>query len=109
MVTFTPIDVAPVLLGTTDTVVGQPAVGKAWAIGRVAFCNTDTVDRTVTIGTNDSGSLTDTQTEYKNLLVQALTTFEYGPAYLPATRRLIALADVAAKVSVRIHGIERTP
>lgn len=109
MATFAPIDVAPVLLGTTDTIVGQPAVGKAWAIARVAFCNTDTVDRTVIIGTNDSGALTDTQTEYKTLTIQAISTFDYGPAYLPDTRRLIALADVAAKVSVRIHGIEKTP
>ena len=109
MATFAPIDTAPVLLGTSDTVVGQPAAGKSWAIARVSFCNTDTVDRTVTIGTNDSGSLTDTQTEYKTLVVQALTSFDYGPAYLPALRRLIALADVAAKVSARIHGIEKTP
>jgi hypothetical protein len=109
MATFAPIDVAPVLIGTSDTIVGQPSVGKSWAVARVAFCNTDSVDRTVIIGTNDSGSLTDTQTEYKTLTIQALSTFEYGPAYLPATRRLIALADVAAKVSARIHGIEKTP
>jgi hypothetical protein len=109
MATFAPIDVAPVLLGTTDTIVGQPPVGKSWAIARVAFCNTDTVDRTVTIGTNDSGSLTDAQKEHDVLTIQAKTTLDYGPAYLPATRRLIAFAEVAAKVSARIHGIEKTP
>lgn len=109
MATFAPIDVAPVLIGTGDTIIGQPAVGKSWAVARVAFCNTDTVDRTVTIGTNDSGSLTDTQTEHKLLTVQAQSTFEYGPAYLPATRRLIAKASVASVISARIHGIEKTP
>lgn len=108
MANFAPIDVDSVLLATTDTIVGQVPAGKSWAVARVNFCNTDTVDRQVTIGTA-TGSLDDTHSEQVDVTIQAKSSFEWGPAYLPAGRKILAKASVAAKVSARIHGLEKTP
>ena len=109
MATFDPIDVDAVFLGTGDTLIGQPAGGKSWAVARVCFCNTDTVDHTITIGTTTGASLDDLHTEHKLYTVQAQTTFDWGPSFLPSGRKIFGKADTAGKVSARIHGIEKTP
>jgi hypothetical protein len=109
MATFLPIVVDSVLIATTDTVIGQPASTKSWAIAVVRFCNTDSSSRTLTLGVITGGSLDDQHSEYKTFSLIAGSTFEYGPAYLDATQMLVAKADVASKISARIHGIEKTP
>ena len=109
MATFVPIGVDAVFIGTGDTVIGQPPAGKSWAVARVPFCNSDTSDHTVTIGVITAGSLDDQHTEWKELTVQAKSTFEYGPAYLTDAQKLVAKADTASKISARLHGIEKTP
>lgn len=108
MATFDPIDVEAVFLGTTDTLIGEPAVGKSWAVARVCFCNTDTVDHQITIGTTTGASLDDMHTESKLYTVQAQSTFDWGPSFLPAGRKIFGKAETAAKVSARIHGIQRS-
>lgn len=100
------INVAPVLLGATETTIGTVPASTEWNVATIRFCNTDSTNHTVTIYNYDSGggSAADLTTEYKELLIQAKSTFEYGPLSLPAARRISALADVGSKVSARIHG-----
>jgi hypothetical protein len=93
------------------TTVGTVPPGKEWAQAVIRFCNTDTVDHTVTIYNFDPGSeaADDQRAEFKELVIQAKSTFEYSPAVLPPNRRIAAIADVANKVNARIHGWEVTP
>lgn len=110
MATSVPISVNAVLLGTSETTVGTVPSGKEWNVATVRLCNTDTVDRTVTIYVYKSPETAgDATTEYKDLTIQAKSTFEYGPVILPATGKISALASAATKVSARIHGWEVTP
>jgi len=103
------INVAPVQLGVGDTVIGTVPGGKGWNVARVAICNTDTAPRVVTLATNTGGAVTDTETEEKEISIPAKSSFSWGPLMLPAGRVIQGKADVAAKVSCRIHGWEVTP
>jgi hypothetical protein len=109
MATFAPIDVAAVVLATSDTIVGTVPTGKSWAVARVSFCNTTGASKFITIATTTGASIVDGETEIKLLEIQPNATYDYGPAYLPAGRKIIAKADAAASVTARIHGLEKTP
>lgn len=109
MSTYAPIDVDAVFLGTSDTLIGQPTGGKSWAVARICLCNTDSVDHTVDIGTTSAGSLDAQHTEHKTLTIQAQSTFDWGPSFLPSGRNVFGKASSAGVISARIHGIEKTP
>ena len=111
MASTVPINVAAVFIGTTETTIGTVPGGKEWNIAVIRFCNTDSVDHTLTIYNYDPGSetATDLTSEYKTFTVQAGSTFEYGPAILASARKISAKADLASKINARIHGWETTP
>lgn len=93
-----------VLIGNTDTLVGQVPAVTEWNIAVIRFANTDSVDHNITIGITGGASLDAQHTEYQLHTVQANTTFEYGPVILATGWKIFAVADVAGKITSRIHG-----
>jgi len=100
------INVAAVLIGTSETVI-VPAVpaGVRYDVPTIRFTNVDIFDHQVTVfdRTPPGEAASDTTTEFKKITIKAQSTFEIGPMILPSGRQISARADVANKVSARIH------
>lgn len=100
------VNVNAVLIGTTETVI-VPAVpaGLSYEVPTIRFANVDVNDHQVIVfDRTPPGELAnDTTSEFKLITIKAQSTFEIGPLILPTGRQISAIADVAAKVSARLH------
>ena len=97
----------PVQLGTTTTVIATAASGYADIIKQVVICNTDTVDRTVTLAIGTAATAANRL--MSNLPIGANDVMVWDTALvLLATETLQGLSDTASKVTVTITGWDRT-
>lgn len=110
MATTSAITTGAVLLGTTETVVLTVPVGEEYNISAIRFTNIDSADRNITVYDYDTGSESASATTTEiTTLIQAGSTFEFGPLVLPANRKISAFASVINKISVRVHGWKVVP
>jgi hypothetical protein len=96
----------PTQLGTTTTTICTAATGFAEILKQIVICNTDTVDRTVTLAVGSAATAA-------NLLMSALPigandTIVFDTAVvLAAGETLQGLSDTADKVTVTVVGWEK--
>ena len=96
----------PVQLGTTTTVIATAAAGYADLIKQVVICNTDTVDRTVTLAIGTAATAANRL--MSNLPIGANDVMIWDTAIvLNAGETLQGLSDTADKVTVTAVGWEK--
>jgi hypothetical protein len=96
----------PVQLGTTTTVIATAATGYADIIKQVVICNTDTVDRTVTLAIGSAATAANRL--MSNLPIGANDVMIWDTAIvLAAGETLQGLSDTAAMVTVSAFGWEK--
>lgn len=98
---------APVSLGTSDTTIFTVPTSKQWAVKQIVICNTDTVERLVTLSYNAT-SATATNCFVYRLPVAASDTVVLDTAFVfEAATTLRGQCDTASKVTVCVTGWER--
>ena len=96
----------PVQLGTTTTVICTAASGYAEVIKQIVICNTDTIDRTVTLAIGTAATAANRL--LSNLPIGASDVMVWDTAIvLAAGETLEGLSDTAAKVTVTAVGWEK--
>jgi hypothetical protein len=96
----------PVQLGTTTTVIATAATGYADIIKQVVICNTDTVDRTVTLAIGSAATAANRL--MSSLPIGANDIMVWDTAIvLAAGETLQGLSDTADKVTVTAVGWEK--
>ena len=96
----------PVQLGTTTTVIATAASGYADIIKQVVICNTDTVDRTITLAIGTAATAANRL--MSNLPIGANDVMIWDTAIvLAAGETLQGLSDTAAKITVTAVGWEK--
>ena len=96
----------PTQLGTTTTTVVTAATGYADIIKQIIICNTDTVDRTVTLAIGTAATAANRL--MSNLPIGANDTIVFDTAIvLAAGETLQGLSDTASKVTVTAIGWEK--
>ena len=97
----------PVQLGTTTTTICTAGTGITEVVKQVIICNTDTVDRTVTLAIGSAATAA-------NRILSALPIGANDVIILDTalvlltTETLQGLSDVASKVTVTVVGWEKT-
>ena len=101
------LDGASVVLTTAEQTVVMPPSPHEYTIGVIRFCNTDSADHQVTIYKyTGAGPGTDATAQYKLYTIQARTTFEYGPVWLPSLKKITALADANSVITATPEGLD---
>lgn len=96
----------PIQLGTTTTVICTAASGYAEVIKQIVICNTDTIDRTVTLAIGTAATAANRL--MSNLPIGANDVMIWDTALvLEAGETLQGLSDTAAKVTVTAVGWEK--
>jgi len=96
----------PVQLGTTTTTIVTAATGYSDIIKQIVICNTDTVDRLVTLAIGTAATASNRL--MSNLPVGANDTIVFDTAIvLTAGETLQGLSDTASKVTVTCVGWEK--
>ena len=96
----------PVQLGTTTTTIVTAAAGYADIVKQIVICNTDTVDRTVTLAIGSAATAANRL--MSNLPIGANDTIVFDTAIvLAAGETLQGLSDTASKVTVTVVGWEK--
>ena len=96
----------PVQLGTTTTTIVTAAAGYADIVKQIVICNTDTVDRTVTLAVGSAATAANRL--MSNLPIGANDTIVFDTAIvLAAGETLQGLSDTAARVTVTAFGWEK--
>jgi hypothetical protein len=96
----------PVQLGTTTTTIVTAATGYSDIIKQIVICNTDTVDRTVTLAIGTAATAANRL--MSNLPIGANDTIVFDTAIvLAAGETLQGLSDTADKVTVTAIGWEK--
>jgi hypothetical protein len=96
----------PVQLGTTTTVIATAATGYADIIKQIVICNTDTVDRTVTLAIGSAATAANRL--MSSLPIGANDVMIWDTAIvLAAGETLQGLSDTADKVTVTAVGWEK--
>ena len=99
------IDVMPTLVTAAEATLFTVPASTEYDIPVIRFVNNDTEDHTLTIWNKASASAgTNADLEAKTVTIQAQASYEHGPMVLPAGRVVSVKADVASKISARIHG-----
>ena len=97
----------PVQLGTSTTTVCTAASGVTEVIKQIVICNTDTVDRTVTLAIGTSATAANRL--MSNLPIGANDVMIWDTALvLLTTETLTGLSDTASKVNVTVVGWDKT-
>jgi 2-phospho-L-lactate guanylyltransferase (CobY/MobA/RfbA family) len=97
----------PVQLGTTTTTICTAGTGITEVVKQVIICNTDTVDRTVTLAVGSAATAA-------NRILSALPIGANDVIILDTalvlltTETLQGLSDAASKVTVTVVGWEKT-
>lgn len=96
----------PIQLGTTTTTICTVATGYAEIIKQIIICNTDTIDRTVTLAIGSAATAANRL--MSNLPIGANDIMVFDTAIvLAAGETLQGLSDTAAKVTVTAVGWEK--
>ena len=96
----------PIQLGTTTTTICTAATGYAEVIKQIIICNTDTVDRTVTLAVGSAA--TASNRIMSALPIGANDVIVWDTALvLAAGESLQGLSDTASKVNVTVVGWEK--
>jgi len=96
----------PIQLGTTTTTICTAATGYAEIIKQIIICNTDTIDRTVTLAIGSAATAANRL--MSNLPIGANDIMVFDTAIvLAAGETLQGLSDTAAKVTVTAVGWEK--
>lgn len=96
----------PTQLGTTTTTIVTAATGYANILKQIIICNTDTVDRTVTLAIGTAATAANRL--MSNLPIGANDTIIFDTAiFLAAGETLQGLSDTASKVTVTVVGWEK--
>lgn len=97
----------PTQLGTTTTTIVTAASGHTYVLKQIVICNTDTVDRTVTLAIGSAATAANRL--MSNLPIGANDTIVFDTAIvLAATETLQGLSDTASKVTVSVVGWDKT-
>ena len=96
----------PIQLGTSTTTICTAATGYAEVIKQIIICNTDTVDRTVTLAVGSAA--TASNRIMSALPIGANDVIVWDTALvLAAGESLQGLSDTASKVNVTVVGWEK--
>lgn len=96
----------PVQLGTTTTTVCTAATGYNEIIKQIVICNTDTVDRTVTLAIGNAAVASNRL--MSSLPIGANDTIVFDTAIVLAAGETIqGLSDTASKVTVTAFGWDK--
>lgn len=96
----------PVQLGTTTTTIVTAATGYADIVKQIVICNTDTVDRTVTLAIGSAATAANRL--MSSLPIGANDTMVFDTAIvLAAGETLQGLSDTASRVTVTAFGWEK--
>lgn len=96
----------PIQLGTTTTTIASATTGINDIIKQIIICNTDTVDRTVTLAIGSAATAANRL--MSNLPIGANDTIVFDTAIvLAAGESLQGLSDTASKVTVTAIGWEK--
>ena len=96
----------PVQLGTTTTTICTAATGYAEIIKQIIICNTDTVDRTVTLAIGSAATAANRLMSALPIGANDIMVFDTA-IVLAAGETLQGLSDTAAKVTVTVVGWEK--
>ena len=96
----------PVQLGTTTTVIATAASGYADIIKQIVICNTDTVDRTVTLAIGTAATAANRLMSALPIGANDIMVWDTA-IVLAAGETLQGLSDTAAKVTVTAVGWEK--
>jgi hypothetical protein len=96
----------PVQLGTTTTVIATAAAGYADIIKQIIICNTDTIDRTVTLAIGSAATAANRLMSALPIGANDLMVFDTA-IVLAAGETLQGLSDTADKVTVTAVGWEK--
>jgi hypothetical protein len=96
----------PTQLGTTTTTICTAATGYAEILKQIVICNTDTVDRTVTLAVGSAATAANRL--MSGLPIGANDTIVFDTAIvLAAGETLQGLSDTGSKVTVTVVGWEK--
>ena len=96
----------PVQLGTTTTVIATAATGYADIIKQIVICNTDTVDRTVTLAIGTAATAANRLMSALPIGANDIMVWDTA-IVLAAGETLQGLSDTADKVTVTAVGWEK--
>lgn len=96
----------PVQLGTTTTVIATAATGYDDIIKQIIICNTDTIDRTVTLAIGSAATAANRLMSALPIGANDLMVFDTA-IVLNAGETLQGLSDTADKVTVTAVGWEK--
>ncbi len=96
----------PVQLGTSTTVIATAATGYADIIKQIIICNTDTIDRTVTLAIGSAATAANRLMSALPIGANDLMVWDTA-IVLAAGETLQGLSDTAAKVTVTAVGWEK--
>jgi hypothetical protein len=96
----------PVQLGTTTTTICTAAAGYTEVIKQIIICNTDTVDRTVTLAIGTAATAANRIMSALPIGANDIMVFDTA-LVLAATETLQGLADAASVVNVTAIGWEK--
>jgi hypothetical protein len=96
----------PTQLGTTTTTICTAAAGYAEVIKQIIICNTDTVDRTVTLSIGTAATAANRLMSALPIGANDIMVFDTA-IVLAAGETLQGLADVASVVNVTAVGWEK--
>ena len=100
--------------GTTDTLLATVTTGKKWQVTEIHITNTDTVERSITIGLDCGGALANANHFLSGVKLSPKgspgSVYDWeGKAVLNAAETIRALQDSATACTVFISGVEVTP
>jgi hypothetical protein len=96
----------PVQLGTTTTTICTAATGYAEIIKQIIICNTDTIDRTVTLAIGSAATAANRLMSALPIGANDIMVWDTA-IVLAAGETLQGLSDTAAKVTVTVVGWEK--
>lgn len=96
----------PVQLGTTTTTICTAATGYAEIIKQIIICNTDTIDRTVTLAIGSAATAANRLMSALPIGANDIMVFDTA-IVLAAGETLQGLSDTASKVTVTAVGWEK--
>lgn len=96
----------PTQLGTTTTVIATAAAGYAEVIKQIIICNTDTVDRTVTLAIGSAATAANRIMSALPIGANDLMVWDTAIVLNPG-ETLQGLSDTASKVNVTAVGWEK--
>jgi hypothetical protein len=98
---------APTQLGTSTTTLVTVPAGQTYICKQILICNTDTVDRTVTLAIGSAATASNRIISALPIGANDIIVLDTALLLL-ATETLQGLSDVASKVNVTIVGIDKT-